>query len=92
MIPIYIVVLCCALIGWAVSTHHRLRQQQKFKMIELYERELGILDLKKQIIQEGDARAGLPGRIFTGNFIGFMQLGIGFIAIILLARTLWLGA
>lgn len=88
----YALATAAALIGYAVTTHHRHRQQQKFHMIREIEERLGLLDVKRKIIDSDPPKVGFAGRVFTGNYIGWLQLGVGLIAMILVVESLALRA
>lgn len=85
MIPAYAVVLVVALFGFVVASHHRTRQDQKFEIIEIYERELGIYAYKKGVLSREETFAG---KVFTGGFIKLVQLSIAVVAIVLLINRL----
>lgn len=89
MVSAYLVVMFSALLGWATATHHRLRQHQKFEIISIYEKELGLLELKKRVLDVGDSKAGIASKVFTANFIGYVQLAIGLVAAVLIISMVW---
>lgn len=89
MVPAYLVVVVMAILGWVVTSHHRLRQCQKFAIITRYEQELGVFDLKKNILREGEAKEGILSRLFTGGFIRAIHFSIGIVAVLLLIRRLF---
>ena len=89
MIPSYLVLIFIASIGWAVAAHHRVRQRQKFSFIQNYEEQLGLFDLKREIIEKADKESGLPGKIFTARFIEITQCGIIIIALFLLIKRIF---
>ena len=88
----YTIVITAAVLGWAISTHHRRRQKQKFAIIEIYETRLGLYELKKSHITGPAADGGIAGKVFTSNFIGLVQLGVGVFALVLLIMHLGTGA
>jgi hypothetical protein len=88
MIPAYLVVILTAFFGWSVASHHRLRQKQKFAMITKYEELLGIYQIKKAILEEGETKANITSKFFTGGFTRIMHIGIGTVAVFLLVRRL----
>jgi cytochrome b561 len=88
MIPAYLVVIMMALFGWVVAGHHRLRQSQKFTMITMYEKKLELFDLKKDILEQGDAKSGFASKAFTAVFIHAIHISIGVVAFLLLIRRL----
>jgi len=89
MLPAYCVLIFISFIGWAVAAHHRVRQEQKFLYITKYEEELGLLDLKEDIIKKVDSKTGLSGKIFTARFIEITHLGIILIALFLLIKRIF---
>lgn len=48
----YLTVSVVSLLGFFTGKHHRLRQKQKFDIITLYEKNLGLYNLKKDIFLE----------------------------------------
>jgi hypothetical protein len=87
MVPAYLIVVMMALFGFSVARHHRLRQDQKFRIIEKYESDLGIYEKKRDILHPTDARAPLA-KVFTGRFIQAIHLSFGVVGILLLLRRL----
>ena len=75
-----LVVCVFSVFGWATTAHHRHRQRQKFKIITLYEKKLGLYELKKEFIEGSEANSGLPGKIFTSHFPAWIQGAMAVIA------------
>ena len=92
MVPAYLLVALMAFVGWAVASHHRLRQKQKFAIITIYEKELGIFELKRKILEEAKETDGLASKVFTAGFIRAVHICIGIVALLLLARRLFRSA
>ena len=85
MIPAYAVVLVVALFGFVVAAHHRTRQGQKFEIIEIYEKELGIYALKQGVLSRKET---FVAKVFTAGFIKMVQLSIAVVALVLLINRL----
>ena len=88
----HVLLIAAALLGWAVSTHHRLRQAQKFDMIVIYEKHLGLYPMIEHVLTAPEYQKGLAGRLFTQNFIGILQLGIAALGCVLYYYQLFPGA
>jgi hypothetical protein len=84
MIPAYLVVLVTAFFGVCVATHHRFRQSQKFEIIKLCEKELGIAEYKQEIL---DKNGGIAEKIFTAGFIELAHFCVGVVAVVLLVKA-----
>ncbi len=82
----YMAVLITSLFGFFVALHHRRRQKEKFQIIGIYERELGLYELIKPILD--DAHKTLAGRLNTSTYIVVMQLALAFVAALLLMKVL----
>lgn len=86
MIPAYAGLVVTCLFGWAVATHHRLRQNQKFIFITKYEQLLGIYDIKADVLKEKHEDKRFFGKVFTARYIEIIQICIGLVALVLLLR------
>lgn len=86
LVAAYIAVLCTALSGVVIALHHRQREKEKFEMIKIYERELGIDVLIAPVL--GKAHKSIPGRVNTTSYIVVMQIAIFVVAIVLLAKKI----
>ncbi|MCM2285146.1 MAG: hypothetical protein NDI81_10220 [Desulfobacula sp.] len=82
----YIGVSCTSLSGLTIALHHRRRQKEKFDIIYVYEKELGLYELIEPILKK--SKKGVFGRINTTNYIVVMQLAIAAVSIILLVKRI----
>lgn len=90
MIPLYIILMFITLVGWIVAAHHRIRQGQKFAIIQIYEEKLGLYGLKEKVLEDAKIKGSLIGKVFTARFIEITQIGIGLVALILVLRRILL--
>jgi hypothetical protein len=90
IIPAYIGLVATTFAGWAVASHHRVRQGQKFKMIKKYEQLLGIYNIKIDILEEKQEDKRFFGKIFTVYYIEVIQICIGVVALLLLLRRFFI--
>ena len=86
LVPAYIAVLVTSAFGLFVALHHRRRQKEKFEIIEIYERELGLYELIKPVIDKANEK--VTGRINTSTFIVAMQAALFLVSAFLLGRIL----
>ena len=75
---------CTALTGLIIALHHRRRQKEKFEIIKVYERELGLYELIEPLLEK--SKEGITGRFNTTNYIVAMQLAVAIVSIILLVK------
>ncbi len=80
----YCLLILVSTVGGLIVSHHRLRQKQKFEFIKKYEQELGLYDLKKDIILSTDYESGAIGRIFTAVYLEVIQYSFSVIGIVLI--------
>ena len=85
MIPAYVAVLVTSVFGTFVALHHRRRQNEKFEMIKILERELGLYELIKPVLKE--AHKTWTGRINTAVYIVVMQACLFLVSAFLLVRA-----
>ena len=85
LVPAYLAVLCTTAFGVVVALHHRRRQKEKFRIIQIYERELGLDALIKPVLDE--AHSSITGRVNTSTYIVAMQTAIFVVATFLLCRV-----
>lgn len=83
----YGAVLCTSAFGVVIAVHHRRRQNEKFEIIRIYERELGLDVLIKPVLDQ--AHSSITGRVNTGSYIVVMQCVIFIVALALLFRILF---
>lgn len=76
-----LVVCAFSAFGGATTVHHRHRQRQKFKIITLYEKKLGLYELKKEFVEGAAADSGLAGKVFTSHFPAWVQFAMSLIAL-----------
>jgi hypothetical protein len=84
MLCAYGALLLIAAFGVVIAWHHRIRQGQKFQIIQMHEEALGLYCVKKEILSEGKTKRCLIGTVFTVRFIEIVQLLIAAIACVLL--------
>jgi uncharacterized membrane protein YiaA len=87
LIPAYIAVLCTSAFGVVIALHHRRRQQEKFRIIQIYEKELGIDVLIKPVLDQ--AHSSITGRVNTSTYIVAMQSAVFIVALFLLLRVVF---
>ena len=80
----YVAVLCTSAFGVIIAMHHRLRQKEKFEIIQIYEKELGLDVLIKPVLDK--AHNSITGKVNTGTYIVVMQCIIFAVSIALLLR------
>jgi disulfide bond formation protein DsbB len=88
MIVAYAALILVAVLGYFVASHHRVRQKQKFALIERYETLLGLSEIKIPILKATEYHGGIAGRIFTARFIEWAELLVACVALTLLVRTI----
>jgi Ca2+/Na+ antiporter len=88
MVVAYVAIILVAFFGFLVAAHHRIRQEQKFSLIEKYEELLDLKGIKEPILKGKKFQKGLKLKVFTARFIELMELLIALVAIVLLIRTI----
>ena len=83
----YIAVLVTSIFGVIIAVHHRQRQKEKFRIIMIYEQELGLSKLIKPVLD--DAHKPVAGRINTSTYIVVMQLALALLAFLMLMKKLF---
>ena len=86
LIAAYVAVVCTALSGLIIAVHHRRRMKEKFEIIKIYERELGLYDLIEPVLKE--SKKGITVRVNTTNYIVSMQFAVALVSLILLLKRL----
>ena len=86
LIAAYVAVVCTALSGLIIAVHHRRRMKEKFEIIKIYERELGLYDLIEPVLKE--SKKGITGGVNTTNYIVAMQLAVTLVSVVLLIKRL----
>ncbi len=88
LIPAYFAVLLTSVFGVIIALHHRRRQKEKFKIISIYEQQLGLQDLIAPVIEK--SHSGISGRVNTSSYIVAMQVGIAIVSFFMLLRIILL--
>lgn len=70
----FVTVAIVSLLGFFTAKHHRKRQREKFKMIAMYEKKLGLYELKKTLIQEKKRRFLFTAAFIEGTHIFMLAL------------------
>lgn len=83
MLCAYGALVLIAAFGVIIAWHHRIRQGQKFKIIQMYEEALGLYAKKREVLSEDKANRYLVGTVFTVRFIEIVQFLIAVIACVL---------
>ncbi len=83
----YIAVLVTSVFGVIIALHHRQRQKEKFRIIAVYEQELGLGKLIKPVLD--DAHKTIIGRMNTSTYIVAMQLALALVAFLMLVNKLF---
>jgi len=84
LVAAYAAVVVTSAFGVLIAIHHRRRQKEKFAMIVIYEKELGVYELIEPIIAK--SKKGLSGWINTAMFIVAMEFGLCVVSALLLLR------
>ena len=80
-------VLITSIIGVVIALHHRIRQKEKFRIILIYEQELGLIKLIKPVLD--DAHKTIAGRINTSTYIVVMQSALALLAFFMLLNRVF---
>ncbi|MBN1931791.1 MAG: hypothetical protein JW786_09315 [Desulfobacterales bacterium] len=83
----YIAILVTSIFGVIIAVHHRQRQKEKFRIIMIYEKELGLIKLIKPVLD--DAHKPVAGRINTSTYIVVMQLALALLAFLMLMKKIF---
>lgn len=86
LIPLCAAVIITSLFGAFIAIHHRKRQIEKFQIIGIYERELGLDELIQPVLDK--SHKTLPGRINTSSYIAVMQCGLFAASVAMLVKIL----
>jgi hypothetical protein len=86
LIVAYTAVLLTSLFGVIIAFHHRRRQKEKFEIIEIYEKELGIHSLILPVIKK--SRNKFAGKINSSTYIVIMQVCLVFISAFMLIKLI----
>jgi uncharacterized membrane protein YiaA len=84
----YVAVLITSAFGVVIALHHRQRQLEKFMIIEIYEKNLGLYELIKPVLEK--TKRSPIGRVNTGTYIVAIQTSIFIISFFLLLRIFFL--
>jgi len=71
--------------GVIIAFHHR-RQKEKFKIIEIYERELGLYSIISPVLK--NSKSTFSGKINTASYIIILQIGLFLISLIMLIKLI----
>ena len=82
----YLAVSLTSALGVIIALHHRRRQKEKFEIIVIYERELGLYRLIAPVIEE--SRDTWTGKINASAYIVVMQLALCVVSIVMLVKAL----
>ena len=82
----YVAVILTSAIGVIIAIHHRRRQKEKFEIIEIYAKELGIFHLIESILNK--SKKGWTGKISTSIYIIVMQLSLCSLSIFMLIKLI----
>lgn len=83
----YVGVTCTALFGLIIALHHRRRQKEKFDIIKVYEKELGLYELIEPVLNK--SKDGIFGQVNTTNYIVAMQFAVAVVSIVLLVKRIF---
>ena len=87
LILAYASVIVTSALGLIIALHHRRREKEKFKIISLHEKELGIDILIKPVLEK--SKASWTGKINTSAFIVVVQALLSTLSVCLLGRILF---
>jgi hypothetical protein len=87
LILAYASVIVTSAFGLIIALHHRRREKEKFKIIGLHEKELGIDALIKPVLEK--SKASWTGKINTSAFIVVIQALLCALSACLLGRILF---
>jgi len=82
----YMAVATTSAFGVIIALHHRRRQKEKFEIIGIYERELGLDRLIAPVLEK--SRKTWTGKINTSTYIVVMQLGLCVVSVLMLGKLL----
>ena len=82
----YVALLLTSAFGVVIALHHRRRKKEKFEIIRIYERELGIDQLIKPVLDK--AYNTFVGKINTSTYIVIMQVLLFIVSLCLLIRLI----
>lgn len=82
----FLAVLLTSAFGILIAIHHRRRQHEKFEIIKIYERELGLDQLLAPVL--GKSRKTWDGRINTAVFVVVMQAVLCVVSALMLGKLL----
>lgn len=83
----YLSVLATSVFGVRIAFHHRQCQEKKFRIIEIYEKELGLSELIKSALVDANktsAKKTDADRFHTSTYIIIMQGAIVFVVALML--------
>lgn len=87
LILAYLAVFVTSLMGVIIAFHHRRRQKEKFRIILTYEKELGLYELIKPVLD--NSHGSFTGRMNTSTYIVVMQTALALIAASMLLMKLF---